>query len=148
MNNNLDNLLYRDLTHEIIGAAMEVHKELGPGFSEVIYHKALLLEFNLRDIKFETEKKIDVCYKGEIVGDYFIDLLADEKVIIELKAVDLLSRIHEAQLISYLKATNCKIGLLINFGQKSLEYKRIKLKDTLVSGFGSDQTIGQRIKRI
>ena len=133
MNNNLDNLLYRDLTHEIIGASMEVHKELGPGFSESIYHNALLLEFKLRGIKIETEKKIEVSHKGEIVGEYFIDLLADEKVILELKAVDVLTSIHEAQIISYLKALNCKIGLLINFGQKSLEYKRIKLKETLIS---------------
>jgi len=124
-------LIYKDLTHSIIGAAMEVHRELKPGFTEKIYEKALTIELDLRKIPFQVQKEVQVEYKGRIVGDHILDVIVDEKVIVELKAVEQIDKVHEAQLIGYLKASKCRIGLLINFSKASLEWKRILLKDNL-----------------
>ena len=117
-------ILYKDLTYAIIGAAMEVHRILGPGFLEAVYEKALEIEFGARDIPFVCQKRLHVSYKGQIVGDYVADLVVDDKVIVELKAVKMLTNVHEAQLINYLKATDLRVGLLINFGASSLEHER------------------------
>ncbi len=117
-------LLYRNLTEKIIGALFEVHKDIGPGLTEVIYKRALLHELGLRGLKAEAEKEISVFYKCKSVGKYRVDILVDEKVILELKVTSMLEPIHEAQLISYLKSTNYKVGLLVNFGKKKLEFKR------------------------
>ena len=125
-------LLYEKLTHEIIGAAMEVHRNLGPGFSERIYEKALKIELAERKVPFDTQRRIRISYKGCKIGDQILDIVVDDKIIIELKATDSLNTFYEAQLISYLKATKCQIGLLINFSKPSLEWKRIKLKDELL----------------
>ncbi len=124
--------LYKNLTYEIIGAAMEVHRELGPGFLESLYEKAFTMELRLRKINVEVQKRITVKYKGSIIGKHILDMLIEGKVIVELKVVQELNKIFEAQLISYMKATGCRIGLLINFAQESLEYKRILLKDNLL----------------
>jgi GxxExxY protein len=124
-----DGLIYENLTHSIIGAAMEVHRELKPGFTEKIYENALTIEFDLRKIPFKAQNKIQVIYKGKIVGDHILDIIVDGKVIVELKAVEQINNVHEAQLIGYLKASKCRIGLLINFSKESLEWKRILLKD-------------------
>lgn len=126
-------LLYEDLTHKIIGAAMEVHRELGAGFTEKTYENALVVEMKLRGIPVQVQHKITVKYKGNIVGEHILDILVDGKVIIELKAVEEINKIHEAQLISYLKAAECKIGLLINFAKESLDWKRVMLKDQFSS---------------
>ena len=126
-----DGLIYEELTHSIIGAAMEVHRELKPGFAEKIYENALAIELDLRKIPFQVQKSIQVKYKGKLAGDHVLDMIIDEKVIVELKAVEQIGSIHEAQLIGYLKASKCRIGLLINFSQESLEWKRILLKDNL-----------------
>ena len=104
---------------------MEVHKYLGPGFTENIYEEALCREFELRNIPFERQALIDVAYKGHPVGNYRLDLSVDKKIIVELKAVSQMPEDFEHKLHSYLKATKLKLGLLINFGKKSLEYKRI-----------------------
>jgi GxxExxY protein len=116
---------HQDLTYEIIGVAMEVHSELGPGYNEEIYQKALEIELRNRKVQFEPQKSTEIKFKGEMVGLKFLDLLVDNKVVVEIKALSHLDSIHEAQLISYLKATKCEVGLLINFGAKKLEYKRI-----------------------
>lgn len=104
------------LTHEIIGAAIEVHRLLGPGLLESVYQYCLAREFSLRNIPFEQEKPIPVKYKGALVDcGYRLDFLIDNKVVVELKAVDKVDPVHEAQLLTYLRLTGCKIGLLINF---------------------------------
>jgi len=104
------------LTHDIIGCAIEVHKELGPGLLESVYQKCLMLEFESKNLNFETEKFIKVNYKGnDIDCDLRLDLLVEDSVIIELKSVKELLPIHEAQLLTYMKLMNKKIGLLINF---------------------------------
>ena len=116
---------HQDLTYEIIGAAMEVHSELGPGYNEEIYQKALEIELRNRKVQFEPQKSVEIKFKGEMVGLKLLDFLVEDKVVVEIKALSQLDSDHEAQLISYLKATGSEVGLLINFGTKKLEYKRI-----------------------
>ena len=112
-------------TYQIIGAAMEVHKELGCGFLEAVYQEALEKEFTDQGIPFKPQPIIQIAYKGKLLDKtYQPDFICYKEIIVEIKAVSSLSGIEEAQLINYLKATGLKIGLLINFGSKSLEYKR------------------------
>ena len=103
------------LAHAVISAAIEVHRALGPGYLESIYEEALCVELELRRIPFARQAPIAVVYKGHLVGEGRLDLLIDNRLIVELKAVDALAPIHTAQLISYLKATGCHLGLLLNF---------------------------------
>ncbi len=116
--------LYKELTYAVIGAAMEVHKILGGGFLEAVYQKALAYELKLRNIPFEEQVSLQVYYKGQLVGEYFADFVIDGKIILEIKAVSTLNDAHTAQTIHYLTATGYKVGLLINFGSKSLEHRR------------------------
>ncbi|MBI3244645.1 MAG: GxxExxY protein [Chloroflexi bacterium] len=118
-------LLYKELAYAIVGAAMEVHNQLGPGFLEVVYRKALVYELTLRGILVEEEKPLPVYYKGQLVGEYRADLVVDGKIILEIKAVSALIKAHEAQAIHYLTATDLRLALLINFGANSLQQKRI-----------------------
>ena len=103
------------IVNNIIGAAIEVHRDLGPGHPESIYEEALCFEFTARCIPFLCQHPIRVEYKGHIVGTGKVDLLVADRIVIEIKAVEMLARVHEAQLAAYLKATKLKIGLLINF---------------------------------
>lgn len=123
----MTDLLYKELAFEIIGAAMEVHKILGPGFDEKVYQAALEHELMLRKIAYTPQKHIQVIYKDKIIADYYLDIVVDEKVDVELKAVDALAKVHQAQVLSYLKASALRLGLLINFGEESLKFKRIIL---------------------
>jgi len=117
--------LYKDLTKEIISAAMEVHRELGSGFLEYVYEEALCYELNLREIPFERQKELDIYYKDLLIPrKYKHDLIIENKVIVEIKATSGLTEVEEAQLLNYLKATKMRVGLLLNFGAKSLEVKR------------------------
>lgn len=118
-----------ELTQAVIGAAMEVHRQLGPGFLESTYHRALEIELEIRAIPFKSESSIHLDYKGRTIGEGRIDLLIDDQVIVELKAIDKLAPIHQAQVISYLKATGHHIGLLINFNVELLRdgIKRVVL---------------------
>jgi len=119
-------LIYKNEVYQIIGAAMEVHKELGCGFLEAVYQEALELEFMFRKIPYQREKKLNIFYKGILLNKYYeADFICFDKVIVELKALSGLTSDHEAQLLNYLKTTNLKVGLLINFGRQSLEYKRM-----------------------
>jgi len=119
-------LVYKEESYNIIGACMDVHSELGPGFLEAIYHEALLLELENRNIPYETNVKLRVSYKGKnLKKSYYADVICYGKIILELKAMEGLVSEHESQVINYLTATNYKLGLLINFGSKSLQYKRL-----------------------
>lgn len=117
--------LYSDLTYKIRGAIFEVYNSLGPGFKEITYQKALGEEFIKRNIEFEKEKNLDVVYKNRKVGNYKPDFIIDKKVIIEIKSLLFIGKTEEKQLWSYLKSSNYKLGLLVNFGNSELQIKRI-----------------------
>jgi len=116
--------LYKNLTYAIIGAAMEVHKVLGPGFLEWVYEEALAHEFDLRGIPYQRQGRLAVRYKEIVAGEFPADFLAEGKVVVELKAIKALTKGDEAQLLNYLKGTGGSVGLLLNFGAPSLEYRR------------------------
>jgi len=120
-----DGLVHGGLTGKIIGAAMEVHSKLGPGFLESVYEEALAYEFELQNISFERQKEIPVFYKDKQVKQFTCDFLVDSKVIIEIKAIKEITEIGKLQVINYLKAGSFEVGLLLNFGAKSLDYKRL-----------------------
>ena len=113
-----------DLTYQINGAIYEVNRVLGVGFLEKVYENALMVELKLRGLKAKAQVPIDVEYKGEIVGEYVADIVVEDQVILELKATDSIKKIHEAQLLNYLKATEFKVGLLVNFTHPKAEIKR------------------------
>ena len=116
-------MLYeQELTRKIIGAAIEVHRALGPGLLESAYHACLSREFVLRELRFEQEKPVRVEYKSvQVDCGYRVDFLVEDKVVLELKAVDGVHPVHEAQLLTYLKLTGCRVGLLINFNVPALK---------------------------
>jgi GxxExxY protein len=116
------------LTGKIIEACYHVHNELGPGFVERIYMNALIIALKERNLQFVTEKEFTVQYEGKSVGKFRADLLVDNKVIVELKAVEgKMPKIFESQIISYLKASDIKVGLLVNFGNRSCEVRRLMI---------------------
>lgn len=116
---------YSEITAKIIGCSMEVHKILGNGFQEVIYQRALAKEMNLQRLSFAREFEMPIFYKEEQIGTRRVDFLVEKVVSVELKALTKLEDVHLAQAINYLEANNLEIGLLINFGAKSLEYRRL-----------------------
>ena len=124
--NRMTQLILKDEVFAIIGAAIEVHRELGPGFLEAVYQEAMETELRARQIPFEAQKPIRVRYKERLLtNQYFADLVCFEQIIIELKALNRLSGNEEAQILNYLKATRFRLGLLINFGSHGrLEWKR------------------------
>lgn len=113
------------ITREIIGAAMEVHRILGNGFQEVIYQRSLEIELRNRNIIFQREFEMDIFYKEQKVGNRRVDFFIENEIMLEIKAVIILEDVHLAQAKNYLEAYNKEIGLLINFGAKSLQFKRI-----------------------
>lgn len=115
--------LHSDITEQIIKAAHNVHNALGYGFLEKVYHNAMLIELQVIGLPAVSEKQISVLYANKIVGEYFADIVVSDKVIVEIKAVEAISPVHEVQLVNYLKATNIDVGLLLNFGE-SLTVKR------------------------
>jgi len=121
--------LYQDITHKIIGCAMEVHKFLGNGFQEVIYQRALSHELNISGLGYQREIDQNIFYKelAEPIGTRRADFIVEEKVLVEIKALTKLEEVHWAQTLNYLKAYKFEVGLLINFGAKSLEFKRFVL---------------------
>ena len=116
-----------DLTYEINGAIFEVNRTLGAGFLEKVYENALLVELQKRGLNAASQAPINVHYKGEIVGEYVADIVVNDQVILELKAIENLQKIHEAQLLNYLKATGYKIGILVNFKNPKAQIKRLVL---------------------
>jgi GxxExxY protein len=130
MNNNPKaELLYKDDVYSIVGAAMAVYNELGPGFLEPVYQEALGIEFLSRQISNHPQQELQISYKGHYLKKFYVaDFVVDHKIIIEIKAMDRLTTREDAQVINYLKATGMQLGLLINFGSdKNLEWKRIIL---------------------
>jgi GxxExxY protein len=116
-----------ELTYGINGAVFEVNRILGPGFLEKVYENALLLELKRRELLAQNQVPIKVYYKGESVGEYIADILVEGKVIVEIKTVEKLDKIHEAQLLNYMKATGIQVGLLVNFKQPKAQIKRMVL---------------------
>jgi len=121
----MNDFQHGEITDKLIGAAFEVHSVLGYGFLEKVHENALLVELCKRGVKAEAQNAIKVKYKDAIVGDYVADLAVEDKVIVELKTEDEYNKMHEAQLLSYLKAMGIRVGLLINFGRKKCEFKRL-----------------------
>jgi len=116
---------YEDVTHRIIGAAMKVHAALGSGFQEVIYQRALEIELSYCDLRFEREKEMPIFYRNQQIGTRRVDFYVEDAVMVELKAIVQLEDVHLAQAMNYLEAYHVPIGLLINFGGRSLEFKRV-----------------------
>jgi GxxExxY protein len=114
-----------ELTHKIIGCAFSVHNFLGNGFQELIYHRALAVEFRHQGIVFESEKEMKIFYRKELVGVRRVDFWIENQIMLEIKAVSLLENVHLAQAMNYLEAYQVYLGLLINFGGKSVEWKRV-----------------------
>jgi GxxExxY protein len=117
-----------ELTERIIKACIKVHKELGPGFSENIYHNALLIELPLQQLPVQSEKEVKIFYLGKEIGIHKIDLLVAGDIVLELKAVEVLHKKHYAQVRSYLKALNKEVGLLVNFASYKLDVRRVELE--------------------
>ena len=117
------------LTHKIIGCAMEVHKHLGNGFQEVVYQRALSIELNIQGIEHIREQEMPLQYKGYDVGTRRVDFFVEGKVMVEIKAIEKLEDVHKTQAINYCEAYNIADGLLINFGGKSLDFKRVYNKN-------------------
>lgn len=113
------------LTHKIIGCAMQVHKTLGNGFQEVIYQRALAIEFTFQGINFKREQKMELFYRNKSIGTRRVDFFVEELVMVEIKAVGQLLDVHKAQAINYCEAYKIADGILINFGSKSLDFKRV-----------------------
>ena len=121
----MDDLVYKQESYQIIGACIEVHKYLGCGFLESVYQEALAIEFNNQHIPYEREKALTIKYKNvELDKKYISDFVCYSKIVVETKAVKEICDEHRAQIINYIKATNMKLGLLINFGETSLKYER------------------------
>ena len=116
---------HRELTQQIIGAAMEVSNNLGIGYLEKVYENALAIELECRDIGFERQKPISISYKGRPVGSYISDILVEGVVMLELKVVDTVIQAHESQLLNYLRGTGVRIGLILNFGTPRLGVRRL-----------------------
>ena len=122
---NQNEMKFENLTAQIIGSAMKVHSTLGNGFQEVIYQRALKLEFLDAEISFEREFEMPIFYRNEQIGTRRVDFLVNKTISVELKAVTQLEDVHLAQAINYLEAYNLEVGLLINFGERSLKFKRL-----------------------
>jgi len=122
-----DRILYKDLSYKIVGLAMQVHRELGPGFLEKVYENALTIIFEENGISAQAQFPIKVHFHGRIIGDYLADILVENSIIVELKAQERILQLHKAQTLNYLRATKFRLALLLNFGKSSLEHERIIL---------------------
>jgi GxxExxY protein len=120
-----DKILYRELSYQIVGCALEVHKKLGPGFPEAVYERALEVEFQKAGLRCERQRVFRVVYEQKPVGDFRADFVVEGKVILELKALTDMPKVFERQLHSYLQVSGLRLGILINFGREKLETKRI-----------------------
>ena len=120
-----EKIVFAELSYKIIGIAMAVHRELGPGFLEKVYENAMIVAFRQERIFAEQQVAVKVYFRGEEVGHYLVDILVDEKIILELKAGEGIVDAHRAQTLNYLTATQYKLAIILNFGKKSLQYERL-----------------------
>ena len=116
---------HNPLTERIISAIIQVHQELGPGFLENVYRNALMIELKRQGLEAESEKEIVVYYTGQEVGRHRLDILIEDRIVLELKTVEKLGKAHYAQIRSYLKASGCKTGLLVNFSEEKADFRRV-----------------------
>ena len=123
----MNNILYKDLSYQIIGLAMEVHRKLGYGFLEKVYENSLMILFRREGIRSEQQYPIKVYFDGEVVGNYVADILIEDKIIIELKCVEKINNIHKAQALNYLKVTRMRLAIILNFAKDKLQYQRLVL---------------------
>ena len=123
----MSEIIHKELSFKIVGLAMQLHRELGYGFLEKVYENALMILFRESGIKAEQQVPIKVYYHGQIVGEYVVDILVEDSIILELKSKDSSLKTHKPQTINYLKATELNLAILLNFGKSSLEYERIVL---------------------
>ncbi len=126
MNEN-ENIIYKELSYKIIELALEVHNELGCGFLEKVYENALMMLLDREKIPARQQAPADVYFQGKVIGQYFADILVDNKLILELKTTDVITNVHIAQVLNYQRATGLKLGLILNFGKPRFEYKRLVL---------------------
>ena len=125
--NDDEKIVYKDLSYKIIELAFEVHNELGCGYLEKVYENALMMLLEREKIPARQQAPTDVYFQGKVIGQYFADILVDNKLILELKTVDNINNIHKAQVLNYLRATGIKLGLIMNFGKTRFEYQRLVL---------------------
>jgi GxxExxY protein len=118
-------MVHESLTHKIIGCAMQVHRTLGNGFQEVIYQRALSIEFHLDNLTFNREQEMSIYYRDRVIGKRRVDFFVENTIMVEIKAVTKLDDVHMAQALNYLECYKIPVGLLLNFGQRSLEFKRV-----------------------
>jgi len=126
MNEN-ENIIYKELSYKIVELALEVHNELGCGFLEKVYENALMMLLDREKIPARQQAPADVYFQGKVIGQYFADILVDNKLILELKTTDVITNVHIAQVLNYQRATGLKLGLILNFGKPRFEYKRLVL---------------------
>lgn len=127
MNTNTHGVIYKELSYKIIQLMFEVHNALGAGFLEKVYENAAVIKLRKNELHAEQQYPIKVYFEGQVVGEYFADIIVEHKIILELKCVEKITDIHRAQMINYLKATGLKLGMIINFANPKLEYERIVL---------------------
>lgn len=125
MKTDANNLIYQDLSYQIVGMAMQVHRQLGYGFLEKVYENALAVLLKRAGLHFSQQAPLKVLFEGVVVGDYFADILVEGKIILELKSCEGVMPAHRAQVLNYLKATGMELGYIFNFGKKSLEHERL-----------------------
>jgi len=120
-------IIHKDLSYKVIELALEVHNELGCGFLEKVYENALMVLLEREAIPARQQAPADVYFQGKVIGQYFADILVDNKLILELKTIDTIANVHKAKVLNYLRATGIKLGLILNFAKPKLEYKRLVL---------------------
>ena len=124
MNTNNKDIVYKEISYKIVGLAMEVHSKLGFGFLEKVYENALMILFEKNEVPAKQQAPVKVYFKGRIVGDYYADILVDDKIILDLKSADKIIDTHRAQVLNYLRATGLRLAIILNFGRSSFEYER------------------------
>ncbi|MFA5292278.1 MAG: GxxExxY protein [Phycisphaerae bacterium] len=122
-----ENIIYKDLSYKLTGLALEVHNELGCGFLEKVYENAMMMLFERDGIPARQQAPANVYFHEKVIGQYFADILVDNKIILELKTVEAITNVHTAQVLNYLRATGMKLGLILNFGNPKFTYKRLVL---------------------
>jgi len=139
----MNEMKHKELTYKIIGCAMEVHKHLGNGFQEVVYQRALSIEMKMQGIAFSREHEMQLEYKGYNIGTRRVDFFVENTIMVEIKALINLEDVHLAQAMNYVEAYNLEIGLLINFGSKSLQHKRVHNNNTIKESGNQENQINQ-----